>query len=567
MLPFILTVIGGYFIGSALTENEDVSIFADGGNINDNLWESVKNKFSEIFYEEGYGDEIYSNEVKAEEYKWLFDRRSNYSSSLSWEDAEDKFLGMLTPEEKNIIKIEHNIVDSHELFGIMSEKKILVTRIMAKGGQIGDSARVIETNKSGVIMEKMGKKYLLKFVDGTEGIYEANELEFTRQYADGGEITEVFDILKKGNEIKVKYDDSIKKSNDVHLVVMSKNMVGKGKPYESEKITFKNINNPDGVKFYAYKRKNGFVYFAKGDMAITPVEVQKVDEENYKKGGTIKVGDKVRSTVFKDVEGEVLNKKGDMLFIRKTKDGDYEHDVLRINEVEKLSDGGILDFDEVMEIEVEVEKMTKKELLLEVELSMGDVENKFYFEYDIDRDGYSLMQIYDENNKPVSKELKKELESNKRLDNVLMYSIEEAIEDYHHSKYESDEYEPEEYEYAKGGKVGMSRKRFIRDMKNMHKAIKEITLKDGTKISGKEIMKDGGEVKKINMGDVVRIKNPNADENSEQLYVCVQDTSEYSQEDQIECQVIGEKWKDWHFKPISRIEMNDLEIVIPNSKL
>ena len=256
-----------------------------------------------------------------------------------------------------------------------------------------------------------------------------------------------------------------------------------------------------------------------------------------------------------------------MLFIRKTKDGDYEHDVLRINEVEKLSDGGILDFDEVMEIEVEVEKMTKKELLLEVELSMGDVENKFYFEYDIDRDGYSLMQIYDENNKPVSKELKKELESNKRLDNVLMYSIEEAIEDYHHSKYESDEYEPEEYEYAKGGKVGMSRKRFIRDMKNMHKAIKEITLKDGTKISGKEIMKDGGEVKKINMGDVVRIKNPNADENSEQLYVCVQDTSEYSQEDQIECQVIGEKWKDWHFKPISRIEMNDLEIVIPNSKL
>ena len=51
----------------------------------------------------------------------------------------------------------------------------------ARGGVIGDSARVIAINKSGVIMDKMGKKYLLRFVDGTEGVYEQSELEFTHQ--------------------------------------------------------------------------------------------------------------------------------------------------------------------------------------------------------------------------------------------------------------------------------------------------------------------------------------------------------------------------------------------------
>ena len=51
----------------------------------------------------------------------------------------------------------------------------------ARGGVIGDSARVIAINKSGVIMEKMDKKYLLRFIDGTEGVYEQSELEFTHQ--------------------------------------------------------------------------------------------------------------------------------------------------------------------------------------------------------------------------------------------------------------------------------------------------------------------------------------------------------------------------------------------------
>jgi len=144
MLPFILATLGGYFIGSSL-KNET---YGDGGlmksvksKYSDLLWESVKIKFSEVFFEEDDGDEIYSNQVKAEEYKWMFDRYSKYGSSLSWEDAKSKFLGMLTAEEKKIISIQYDLKDIHELFGVMSEKKILVKRIVkefSEGGVVDD---------------------------------------------------------------------------------------------------------------------------------------------------------------------------------------------------------------------------------------------------------------------------------------------------------------------------------------------------------------------------------------------------------------------------------------------
>ena len=57
----------------------------------------------------------------------------------------------------------------------------------AEGGEIkwqdvevGDSARVKDINKSGVIVKTYGRKFHLKFVDGTEKTYDANELEFTK---------------------------------------------------------------------------------------------------------------------------------------------------------------------------------------------------------------------------------------------------------------------------------------------------------------------------------------------------------------------------------------------------
>ena len=75
----------------------------------------------------------------------------------------------------------------------------------AKGGEvkwqdarIGDSARVKSENKMGLILKDYGRKFHLKFVDGTEKTYDASELEFIKdedEYAKGGiVVTSIKDI-------------------------------------------------------------------------------------------------------------------------------------------------------------------------------------------------------------------------------------------------------------------------------------------------------------------------------------------------------------------------------------
>ena len=94
---------------------------------------------------------------------------------------------------------------------------------------------------------------------------------------------EIFDKVKKGDSIKVTFDSGINKGSEKKLTVKSKNLVGKGKSYESEKITFLKAENPNGVKYYAYKRKDGSVGFAIGDMAISNVQIA----DKYAKGGGV----------------------------------------------------------------------------------------------------------------------------------------------------------------------------------------------------------------------------------------------------------------------------------------
>jgi hypothetical protein len=93
----------------------------------------------------------------------------------------------------------------------------------------------------------------------------------------------VLDSIKKGDTIKISYDSGIvsRRNNESELKVRSKNTVKKGKFNETEKITFDNIKNPTGVKFYAYKRKGSERWsFAIGDLAISNVKIeqQKVAE-------------------------------------------------------------------------------------------------------------------------------------------------------------------------------------------------------------------------------------------------------------------------------------------------
>jgi hypothetical protein len=75
---------------------------------------------------------------------------------------------------------------------------------MAKGGsiQVGDSALVNSKNKMGVIIKINGNKYHLRFVDGTDGIYEASDLRFMidDEMAKGGAVKR-FVEMRKGKPV------------------------------------------------------------------------------------------------------------------------------------------------------------------------------------------------------------------------------------------------------------------------------------------------------------------------------------------------------------------------------
>jgi hypothetical protein len=92
-------------------------------------------------------------------------------------------------------------------------------------------------------------------------------------YENGGAVdSNVFNTIKKGDVIKISFKSAMSEGS-VDLLVKSKTRVGKGKSWESEKITFINLANPKGVNFYAYMRNDSSVGFAIGDMAISDVKI------------------------------------------------------------------------------------------------------------------------------------------------------------------------------------------------------------------------------------------------------------------------------------------------------
>ena len=207
---------------------------------------------------------------------------------------------------------------------------------MADGGMMADGGELKDIEKDAIKLSKTyGKIYLVqrqgggeegKYVLTTEedlmdelnSIYKSRFIQLYangKKYADGGEVNkyaEVFDKLKKGDKVKITFGSGISKQNKAELLVKSKNIVGKGKSYESEKITFENTRNPQGIKFYAYKRKSGYVGFAMGDLAISDVQISFEDKKSkggyMKKGGMsdkkIKFDDKVKA-----IQSSLLKRK------------------------------------------------------------------------------------------------------------------------------------------------------------------------------------------------------------------------------------------------------------------
>jgi predicted ABC-type ATPase len=141
--------------------------------------------------------------------------------------------------------------------------------------QVGDKALVISENKLGLVIKPYGRRFHLKFPDGTEKTYSAEELEFFKdeEYAKGG------GLLMIPNNIA----DEIKKSISMGYDIIREGLI-------SPKRKGIMLSNED------YKVRGTFPLELKN-------AIQKmIDDSKMKKGGTLEGG--VKKNMLFDKNGE-----------------------------------------------------------------------------------------------------------------------------------------------------------------------------------------------------------------------------------------------------------------------
>ena len=119
---------------------------------------------------------------------------------------------------------------------------------------------------------KLDLKTVKALMKEEETVVESWELDEMKM--DDPKLLKIFDKLKKGSTVKIKIDSSISKGKDYReFTVTAKNIVGKGKRFEQEKITLKSKDNPTGVKHFLYNR-DGKVTLAIGDMGASIADIK-----------------------------------------------------------------------------------------------------------------------------------------------------------------------------------------------------------------------------------------------------------------------------------------------------
>ena len=129
--------------------------------------------------------------------------------------------------------------------------------------------KTLMANTYGLKVPAMEKKVkeLMRFAEGTlkediqyfESLDEGKSMDMKKRL-------KVYDKLKKGDKITIKYGSSMRGGVEKEFVVSKgKTKVGKA---QVERIILQNPANPKGVKYYLYQR-NGNVTMAIGDMAAT----------------------------------------------------------------------------------------------------------------------------------------------------------------------------------------------------------------------------------------------------------------------------------------------------------
>jgi len=193
----------------------------------------------------------------------------------------------------------------------------------AQGGEIkwadadyGDNALVVSENKMGIIIKPYGRKFHLKFVDGTEKTYDASELKFFKDSDDfdrGGEV----------KEFNIMYFKKIPTRDGSLMEVMRERDIATG---SLEKVLSKAYNNfmMSDVRAMIVDRQSG---------ANAATVYPNGKGEVYKDGYGLNVGE---VELEKEVEVEEVEPKKKKLFGLFAKGG-VADPMATVNEIGRLS--------------------------------------------------------------------------------------------------------------------------------------------------------------------------------------------------------------------------------------
>jgi hypothetical protein len=160
-------------------------------------------------------EDIWNNLTKSQRQHFLYDHRSDIEAYRGDEELKSKqIVEAYNSDWKELDKDIKNRFANHTREGEYAKGGM-----MADGGKVrwqdvfaGDNALVIAENKMGVVIKPYGRRFHLRFPDGSEKTYSAEELEFFKddEFAKGGNISgyKLKDIkgrlIEEGDMVKTK---------------------------------------------------------------------------------------------------------------------------------------------------------------------------------------------------------------------------------------------------------------------------------------------------------------------------------------------------------------------------
>jgi len=137
----------------------------------------------------------------------MYYSRNLTNGNVKWNDSQDMAYMFSKAEAESIkSKLES---EGYSNLSVQKYDKDWWKK-MENGGEIkwqdvykGDSALVVSENKLGLVIKPYGRKFHLRFPDGTEKTYDASELKFIKddEYANGGKTEEGVDLFEDYDDI------------------------------------------------------------------------------------------------------------------------------------------------------------------------------------------------------------------------------------------------------------------------------------------------------------------------------------------------------------------------------